>query len=218
MPEWIGPVASAIFQALETTLWMSLLSVTGSVVLGYILGTLQTIPNKWLVLPIRAYVEFWRALPTVVTLFFIFFLLPTVGMGLPAFTVAVIGLILWGSANVAEVVRGAVQSVPTGQTQAAKALGFGWVRRMAYVIAPQATKRTLPPLVALIVIIIQSTTLASVIGTVEVLETAQRSIERLTFATGDLIAIPILGAVLILFFVICFPITLLGRWLERKLI
>lgn len=218
MPEWIGPVASAIFQALETTLWMSLLSVTGSVVLGYILGTLQTIPNKWLVLPIRAYVKFWRALPTVVTLFFIFFLLPTVGMGLPAFTVAVIGLILWGSANVAEVVRGAVQSVPTGQTQAAKALGFGWVRRMAYVIAPQATKRTLPPLVALIVIIIQSTTLASVIGTVEVLETAQRSIERLTFATGDLIAIPILGAVLILFFVICFPITLLGRWLERKLI
>lgn len=217
MPSWVTDITPSMLNALGTTLWLSFLSVVGSVILGYILGTLQTLPSKGLVLPIRFYVEFWRALPSVVTLFFVFFLLPTLGFRLPPLAAAAVGLTLWGSANIAEVVRGAVQSVARGQGEAAKALGLGWVRSMTYVIAPQAAKRTLPPLVALIVILIQSSTLAATLGTEEVLNTAQRAIERLTFTEGDSNAIPILGSVLVLFFMICFPITVLGRWLEKRL-
>jgi polar amino acid transport system permease protein len=96
---------------------------------------------------VRAYVEVWRGLPIIITLFFIFFVLPLIGLEVDTFVAAAVGLTLWGSANVAEVVRGAVQSVPRGQSEAAAALGFPWPRRMRFVILPQATRRALPPLV-----------------------------------------------------------------------
>ena len=96
-------------------------------------------------------------------------------------TAGAIALILWGSAQVAETTRGAVASIPREQHEAASALGFGWVGRHAFVIMPQALRRLLPPLVSLLVNIIQNTTIVQVIGAPEILETAERQVERLTF-------------------------------------
>jgi polar amino acid transport system permease protein len=156
-------------------------------------------------------------LPIIITLFFIFFVLPILGLDVDTFVAAAVGLTLWGSANVAEVVRGAVQSVPRGQSEAAAALGFPWQRRMRHVILPQATRRALPPLVGLVVNLTQQTSLAAVIGLLDILEASQRSIERLTLAGGETHAVPILGAVLVVFFVLCLPLTMLSRRLERVL-
>ena len=217
MPAWVPPVATYLAGGLRTTALLALVSVAASLVVGVLLGTLLTLPSRVLNVVLRGYVEIWRGLPIIVILFFIFFVLPIIGLRVDTFVAAAAGLSLWGSANMAEVVRGAVQSVPRGQFEAAAALGFSWPGRMRQVILPQAARRALPPLVGLVVNLIQQTSLAAVIGLLDILEASQRSIERLTLTGGGGHAVPILGAVLAVFFVVCLPLTMLSRWLERRL-
>ena len=220
LPDWIEPVARYMLEeGLANTLKVSAISLVGSAVIGILLGTLLTIrflPSRAL---IRLYIEVWRGLPILVTIFIIFFALPAVSAQLrfDPLTAAAIGLILWGSAQVAEATRGAVQSIPREQHEAASALGFGWVGRHIFVILPQALRRLLPPMVGLLVNIIQNTTIAQVIGAPELLETAERQVERLTFE-GEQHAIEVYGAVMVVFFVISFPLTRLAAYLERRLV
>jgi polar amino acid transport system permease protein len=220
MPDWVSPVAhQMLHDGLRTTLEIAAIAVSVSVVVGVTLGTLLTI--RWL--PSRAllrlYVEVWRGLPILVTIFLILFALPgLIGLRVKPFTAASVGLSLWGSAQVAEATRGAVQSIPREQHEAASALGFGWIGRHVFVVLPQATRRLLPPLVSLLVNVIQNTTIAQIIGVAEVLETGNRSVERLEFTTGNSHAFEIFGAVLVVFFLISFPLTRLAAFLERRLI
>ena len=223
LPDWVEPVFDYIIgTGLPETLKMSAISVSGSVAIGLVLGTIYTIhfaPARTL---IRAYIEVWRGLPIIVTIFLMLFVLPDV-LNIPTaqwspFEAAVTGLILWGSAQVAEATRGAVQSIPREQHEAAAGLGFGWVGRHVYVIVPQATRRLLPPLVSLLVNVIQNTTVAAIIGVAETLETANRSVERLQLTPpGDPHAFAIYGGVMVIFFVISFPLTRLAGYLEKRL-
>lgn len=219
LPDWIEPVARYMLEeGLANTLKLSAIALVGSALIGITLGTLLTIrflPTRAL---IRLYIEVWRGLPILVTIFIIFFALPALSASFrfDALTAGAIGLILWGSAQVAEATRGAVGSIPREQHEAASALGFGWVGRHAFVILPQALRRLLPPMVGLLVNIIQNTTIVQVIGAPELLETAERQVERLTFE-GEVRAIEIYGAVMVVFFVISFPLTRLAAYLERRL-
>ncbi|MGW7669270.1 amino acid ABC transporter permease [Streptomyces sp. NPDC054775] len=217
MPAWVGPVADYLAGGLRETALLALVSIAASLLVGILLGALLTLPSKPVRAVVRAYVEIWRGLPIIIILFLIFFVLPIIGVRVNTFIAAAIGLSLWGSANVAEVVRGAVQSVPRGQAEAAAALGFSWTGRMRHVLLPQAARRALPPLIGLVVNLTQQTSLAAVIGLVDILEASQRSIERLTLSGGSTHAVPILGAVLAVFFVICLPLTMVSRWYERRL-
>jgi polar amino acid transport system permease protein len=224
LPEWVNPVADYMFHVgLKGTLRIAAVSVVASAVIGIVFGTLLTIqflPSRAL---IRLYIEVWRGLPIIVTVFIIFFVSPVIGsqFEFDPFTSATIGLSLWGSAQIAEATRGAVESIPREQHEAAAALGFGWLGRHVFVILPQASRRLLPPLVTLLAGIIQNTTLAQVIGATEILASAQQNIERLgspITGTGESHAFAILGAVMVLFFLISFPLTRLAALLERRLV
>jgi polar amino acid transport system permease protein len=225
LPDWVEPTVRYMAEeGLKGTLRIAAAALVGSAVIGILLGTVLTIdfpPTRWL---IRLYIEVWRGLPILVTLFIIYFALPSVSPRLrfDPFTAASIGLILWGSAQVAEATRGAVQSIPREQHEASAALGFGWVGRHAYVILPQALRRLLPPLVSLLVNILQNTTIAQVIGAAELLGTGQRSVERLTspppIGPGEVHAFEIYAGVMVVFFSISFPLTRLAAYLERRLV
>jgi polar amino acid transport system permease protein len=225
LPDWVRPVADYMLEVgLEGTLRIAAISLVASAVIGIVLGTLLTIdflPSRAL---IRFYIEVWRGLPIIVTIFIVFFVFPIIGQQFEfdAFTSATIGLSLWGSAQIAEATRGAVQSIPREQHEAAAALGFGWVGRHAFVIVPQAFRRLLPPLVSLLVGIIQNTTLAQVIGAAELLESAERSVERLAApppaGIGEIHALEIYAAVMVVFFLLSFPLTRLAAYLERRLV
>ena len=173
---------------------------------------------------IRLYIEVFRGLPILVTVFIVFFGLPAVShtFEFSALNAAAIALVLWGSAQVAEATRGAVQSIPREQHEAAAALGFNWAERHAYVILPQALRRLLPPFVSLLVNIIQNTTLAGVIGGLEILQAGERQSERITavppIGLGQIHAFEIFAGVAALFFVISFPLTRLAAYLERRLV
>jgi polar amino acid transport system permease protein len=224
-PIWVEPTARYMFEeGLPTTLRIAAVSVVASAVIGIVLGTLMTIrflPSGSL---IRLYVEVWRGLPIIVTIFIVFFVFPKLATQLEFDPVpaAIVALSLWGSAQVAEATRGAVQSIPREQHQAAAALGFGWVGRHAFVILPQAFRRLLPPLVSLLVGIIQNTTLAQVIGAPELLDTGKRQVERITspppVGLGEIHAVEIYGAVAVVFFLISFPLTRLAGYLERRMV
>jgi His/Glu/Gln/Arg/opine family amino acid ABC transporter permease subunit len=224
-PIWVEPTARDMLEVgLRGTLRIAAFSVVASALIGMVLGTLLTIrflPSRAL---IRLYVEVWRGLPIIVTIFIVFFVFPVAGaqFEFDPFTSATIGLSLWGSAQVAEATRGAVESIPREQHEAAAALGFGWVGRHAFVILPQAFRRLLPPLVSLLVGIIQNTTLATVIGATELLDTGKRQVERITApppaGIGEIHAIEIYGAVAVVFFIISFPLTRLAAYLERRMV
>jgi polar amino acid transport system permease protein len=209
---------------LPGTLRIAAFALVASTIVGIVLGTLLTIrflPTRAL---IRLYIEVWRGLPIIVTIFIVFFVFPVIGsqFEFDPFTSATIGLSLWGSAQIAEATRGAVQSIPREQHEAAAALGFGWVGRHTFVILPQAGRRLIPPLVSLLVGIIQNTTLAQVIGATELLDTGKRSVERITApppaGLGEIHAIEIYGAIAVVFFLISFPLTRLAAYLERRLV
>lgn len=224
-PSWVEPTAQQLWEVgLRTTLRIAAFSVVASTLVGILLGTLLTIrflPSRTL---IRFYVEVWRGLPIIVTIFIVFFLFPVIGdqFEFDAVTSSIIGLSLWGSAQVAEATRGAVQSIPREQHEAAAALGFGWVGRHAFVILPQAFRRLIPPLVTLLVGIIQNTTLGAVIGAPELLDTGKQQVERITSpppaGIAEIHAIEIYGAIAAVFFLISFPLTRLAAYLERRLV
>jgi polar amino acid transport system permease protein len=223
--EWAEPVVDyIIFDGLPGTLRVSAAAVVGSALIGVTFGTLLTIKFLPLQSLIRLYIEVFRGLPILVTVFIVYFGLPSVSPGLEfgALTATSIALILWGSAQVAEATRGAVQSIPHEQHEAAAALGFGWVGRHGYVILPQALRRLLPPFVSLLVNIIQNSTLAQVIGGLEMLEAAERQNERITaippIGLGEIKAFQIFGFVMVLFFLISFPLTRLAARLEKRLV
>jgi His/Glu/Gln/Arg/opine family amino acid ABC transporter permease subunit len=225
LPDWAEPVARYIITVgLPATLRVSAASVLGSTVIGIVLGTLLTIkwaPSRAL---IRLYIEVFRGLPILVTIFIVWFGLPAISQALTfgQLTAASIALVLWGSAQVAEATRGAVQSIPREQHEAASALGFGWVGAHGFVILPQALRRLLPPLVGLLVNIIQNSTLAQAIGGIEILQAAKSQSERLTFfppaGIGEIHAFEIFTGVMVLFFLISFPLTRLAAVLEKRLV
>jgi His/Glu/Gln/Arg/opine family amino acid ABC transporter permease subunit len=224
-PDWAEPVARYVLTVgLRATLQVSAAAVVGATVIGIVLGTLLTIdwvPSRML---IRGYIEIFRGLPILVTVFIVYFglpaLTPTLKFG--PLTATTIALILWGSAQVAEATRGAVQSIPREQHEAASALGFGWVGRHRSVILPQALRRLLPPLVGLIVNIIQNSTLAAAIGGIELLQAAKSQSERLTFfppaGIGEIHAFEIFAGLMVIFFLISFPLTRLAAMLEKRLV
>ena len=209
MPDWVEPVARFILEeGLPGTLYVSAIAVVGSAVIGIVLGTLLTIDFAPLKAAIRLYIEVWRGLPILVTVFIVYFGLPALSPSLEfgPLSAAAIALVVWGSAQVAEATRGAVQSIPREQHEAAAALGFGWLGRHRSVILPQALRRLLPPFVGLLVNIIQNSTLASVIGGMELLQAAKSQSERLTFfppaGIGEIHAFEIFLGVAVVFFLI----------------
>jgi polar amino acid transport system permease protein len=225
MPDWVGPVADYMAsEGLKNTALIAFFAVLFSTLVGILLGTLLTIRFLPLQALIRAYIEVWRGLPILVTVFLVYYALPTAPVFHHRFGVikgAIIGLALWGSAQVAEATRGAVQSIPREQHEAAAALGFRWIGRHRSVILPQALRRLLPPLVSLLANVIQNTTIASLIGVTELLASGSRQIERLQLDPtqgGNAHQFAIYGAILAAFFCISFPLTRLAIFLERRLI
>jgi polar amino acid transport system permease protein len=223
LPDWVEPVVRYMAtEGLKGTGTIAAESVAASAVIGVLLGTLMTLDSKPLKAGIRLYIELWRGLPLIVTIFVIFFVLPEVEIRLSAIQAAAAGLSLWGSAQVAEATRGAVQSIPREQHEAASALGFGWVGRHVFVIVPQALRRLLPPMVSLLVNVIQNSTLAGLIGAVELLFAAKIQVERIAgpppAGLAEVHAVEIYGGLMIVFFAISFPLTRLAAYLEKRLV
>jgi polar amino acid transport system permease protein len=195
--------ASTLELSLTVMLIGSLLGVTG--------GLLRVVPLSGMQRAVAAAVDAVRAVPLLLQMFFIFFGLPALGVELPVFLSAVLAMTLWMGANTTEVLRGAIESIPPGQREAAWSSGLGYWATMRHVILPQALRRMIPPFVGLCTILIKDSSLAAIIGVFELTRAVQESIER-TFRSFELYLVAA-----IIYFVICAPLTFLSRRLEARL-
>ena len=144
-------------------------------------------------------------------LFLVFFGLPLLGIDVQPWLAAGVGLTLSSSAYLAEIWRGCVEAVPRGQWDAAAALGLHRVGQLRLVILPQALRIAVPPTVGFSVQLVKSTALTSIIGFDELLQTSN-VINNATFAPFTTY-----GMVALIYFALCFPLTMFARWLEQRL-
>jgi len=214
---WIGPVASHMLSGLYVTLWVSLLTTVVATVIGVFVGALSASTTPWVKVLVRLYIDIFRGVPSLITLLFVFFALPQIGISTGPITASVVGLALWGGANIAETARGALKSISSRQTEAARALGMSKVDALVFAVMPQAIRRFLPPYIGQLTVLIQASALTSVVGVTDLLGSARQMIERLAYVSSDAHAVEIYCGVLLVFFVICYPLTLLSDYLERRL-
>lgn len=201
---------------LWVALRISLIAVGISVPLGIILGILMTSKYKLIKAVLRIYLEFIRIMPQMVLLFLIFFgSTRAFGLDISGEAASIIVFSLWGTAEMSDLVRGAIISIPKHQYESSEALALSPVQTYIYVIIPQTIRRLIPISINLITRMIKTTTLILMIGVVEVLKVAQQIIEANRMSSPNA-AFGIYLTVFVMYFLACWPISLLAKYLERK--
>lgn len=196
------------------TVQMCILAIPFATVLGILLGMVKNSRFRWASRAVAAYIWLLRAIPLLLLLFFVYFAVPEITGGrIPAFPAAVASLTLHGAAYIAEIVYGSVRSVPLGQWAAARSLGLRFRHIIAHVVGPQTLRVALPPTISTYTIMVKESSLAAVIGHVDILGAAlamRESQIRLEFG------VMVLALAAILYFILCFGLSSLGRAIEQR--
>ena len=201
---------------LWVALRISLISVVISIPLGILLGIVMTWKNPVTKAVTRVYLEIVRIMPQMVLLFLVFFGTTRMfGWNLSAEFASVIVFTFWGTAEMADLVRGSLLSVPKIQYESSEALGLDQRQTYQYVIIPQIIRRMIPLSINLITRMIKTTSLVMMIGIVEVLKVGQQIIEA-NRKTAPNAAFAIFATVLLLYFIACWPISCLSKYLEKR--
>lgn len=205
-----------LLKGLSVTLRVSLLSVTLSVFFGLIFGWIMTKESPIIKILSKIYLEFMRLMPQLVLLFIVYFgMARALGIHISGFNAAIIVFTMWGTAEMGDLVRGAISSIPKHQYEAAASIGLTRLQTMGYVVLPQALRRLIPQAMNLVTRMIKTTSLIALIGVVEVIKTGQQIVEavRLEFASA---ALWIYLVILILYFLVCYPLSKWAGHLEKK--
>ena len=197
--------------ALRWTVALSLIAFIGGGLVGGLLLTLRLRFGARMQRAIALYVQLFQGTPLLMQLFLAYFGLALLGLEVSAWTAAALALTLYTSAYLVEIWRGCVEAVPRGQWEAAKSLALSFGEQLRHVILPQAGRLAIAPTVGFLVQVIKGTALASVIGFVE-LTKAGSMISNATYQPFLVYA-----CVALLYFALCFPVSLVAQSLERKL-
>lgn len=205
-----------LLEGLLVALKISFISVVISIILGIILGVLMSFKNKVITAISRVYLEIVRIMPQMVLLFIVYFgVTKAMGINLSAEAASIIVFSFWGTAEMSDLVRGSLISIPTIQYESSEALGLSKYQTYVYVIIPQTIRRLLPLSINLITRMIKTTSLVMMIGIVEVLKVGQQIIEANRKASPNA-AFGIFATVFFLYFLACWPISQLSKYLEKK--
>ena len=205
-----------LLEGLWVTLRISLIAVIISIPLGILFGMFMTLKNPISRAVSRVYLEFIRIMPQLVLLFIAYFgVTRTFGLNLSAEVSAVIVFVLWGTAEMGDLVRGALISIPKHQYDSAAALGMNRIQTFWYVVIPQTMRRLIPLTINLTTRMIKTTSLVVLIGMAEVLKVGKQIIDanRFEYPTA---ALWIYGVIFLLYFLACWPISMLAKKLEKR--
>lgn len=211
-----GKNLARLLGGLWTALRISLLSVAISLPLGVVLGVLMTRKSRIVKGILQLYLHFIRIMPQMVLLFIVYFgSTRAFGWDVSGETASVIVFTLWGTAEMSDLVRGALQSIPKHQYESAEALGMSKTQTSLYIIIPQTIRRLIPLSINLVTRMIKTTSLVLMIGVVEVLKVSQQIIEANRMSSPNA-AFGVYLSVFLLYFFACWPISLLAGRLEKK--
>ncbi|MBQ6028981.1 MAG: amino acid ABC transporter permease [Treponema sp.] len=201
---------------LGVTIWIAAVSVAISIFLGFLFGILLTRKNRALKLLCAAYLEFMRIMPQMVLLFLTYFgLARAFDISISGEAASVIVFSLWGTAEMGDLVRGALQSIPRHQYESGRAIGLTERQIFFYIIIPQTIKRLVPLSMNLITRMIKTTSLVVFVGVIEVVKVGQQIIEanRMKIPTAS---IAVYGIIFLMYFIVCWPLSLAADKLEKR--
>lgn len=202
---------SLLMQGLGNTLFIAAASLFLSFIVGFGFGMLRTMKNKVVKLLTDIYLEAFRIIPLMVWLFSFYFFIPRIfDFQISGEAAAILVFTMWGSAEMGDIVRGAMESLPKGQLDAGLSVGLSKFQLFFYVQFPQAIKRILPGAINLATRMIKTTSLVVLIGVVDVIKRGQQIIERTKEAFW------IYAFLFVLFFIICYPLSLASKRLEKR--
>ncbi len=187
-----------------------------AIVLGFLLGTLVGLcrlsRRPWVHYPAVVYVEFFRGVPLVMVIFWFWFLIPQItGQRLPEYLVALVAFVVFEAAYLGEIVRAGIQSVPRGQIEAATASGLSYSQMMLQVILPQALRNMIPSLVTQFIVLFKDTSLASIIGMMDLTKAAQ------TVAQREIRPFEMYLFIAVVYWIFTFSMSRFSQWLEVKM-
>jgi len=197
--------------AARWTVVLSFIAFAGGGLVGLVIALMRVAearPVRWFAI---GFIRLFQGTPLLLQLFLVFFGGDMIGVPLGAWLSVILGLSLNAGAFLGEIWRGSIQAVPNGQIEAARALGLHYGQRMLRVVAPQALRTAIPPTVGFLVNLIKSTSLAAIIGFVELTRAGQQ-LNNATFRP-----FLIFGLVASVYFVMCWPLTIAASRLERRL-
>lgn len=211
-----GKNFARLLGGLGVALKISLISVAISIPLGIAVGVLMTWKNPICRAVTRCYLEFIRIMPQMVLLFLAYFgTTRALGWNLSGELASIIVFSLWGTAEMGDLVRGALISIPAHQYESAQALGLSGAQTYLYIVLPQTVRRLIPLSINLITRMIKTTSLILMIGVVEVIKVAQQIIEANRMSSPNA-AFGVYLTVFVMYFAACWPISMLARYLEKR--
>lgn len=201
---------------LWTTVEIAAVALILGLLLGVILGILRTFPNRLLRFVLRLYLEFFRIIPTVVLLFLFYYILPRqLGVNLPANQMAMLAFALWTSAEMSDIVRGALISVPKHQRESGMAIGLNRWQLYRYVLIPQAVSLELPATINLVTRVIKTTSVLMLISVMDVINVGQQVVEanNQKYPTG---VFWVYGLIFVMYFAIDYPLSWWAKRMDKK--
>jgi polar amino acid transport system permease protein len=205
---WVS--VPSLMAGLAVTLEVAGLVVVGALVLGLLLGAALAFGPRAVAWPARAVVDVVRGMPILVLIFFVYYVLPAVGIDLGNFAAAVAALTLFSATQVAEITRGAILSVHHGQFEAGRAIGLRFPQVLLWVVGPQAIRRFLPPWLNSVTDAVKGSALVSLVGIVDLMQSVQQVIGR----TYEPMPLYIMGAAI--YFAINYALSQGSRALEAR--
>ncbi|WP_181281765.1 amino acid ABC transporter permease [Bifidobacterium rousetti] len=213
---FVGDNLARLLSGLGTSVTVAGLALLAGIPLGVVLGALRTLKNPVLRAVLRLYLEFFRIVPTLVLLFLSYYILPReLGVQVDGVTVAVVAFGLWVSAEISDIVRGALISVSEHQVDAGRALGMSGLQLMWYVRIPQSVNLMIPAVINLAARVIMTTSLLLLISVIDVVTVGQQIMEANRMTHPDA-AFWVYGFIFFLYFIICWPLAMIAKALEKR--
>lgn len=211
----MGTNTLRLLGGLWVTVWIALVSVVFSIILGFFFGILMTVKNRAVKIICRIYLEFMRIMPQMVLLFLAYYGLTRMfNISLSGEAASILVFTLWGTAEMGDLVRGALESVPKHQYESGRAIGLTERQIFFYIIFPQTLRSLIPLSMNLITRMIKTTSLVVFVGVIEVVKIGQQIIEanRLTIPTAS---IAVYFVIFMMYFFVCWILSLAARAVEK---
>ena len=217
MQTWIDALSwlnfGFLLKGLAVTLYISLVSIVLSFILGSVLGIIRYSKIKFISAAVGFVIDLVRNLPLLLIIFFTYFGMPKIGYRPSAITSAIIAMTIFESSMLAEIVRSGIQSVSEGQMEGARSTGMSFVQALWYIILPQAYRHMIPTIIGQFVSLIKDTSLATIIVVPELMQHAQ-----VIYGQNANYIVPMFAALTLLYFIICFTLSMAGSYLHKHMV
>lgn len=200
-----------LFGGLGITLLVSVVSIIGSFIFGAILGIIRYVKIKYVSAIVGFLIDIIRNLPLILILFFTYFGLPNLGVKPEIIPAAILAMTIFESAMLSEIVRSGIQAVDGGQMEGARANGLTYWQGLWHIVLPQALVKMIPALVSQFISLVKDTSLATIILLPEMLFRSQ-----IIYGQNTNYIVPMFVAIAVLYFIVCYALSVLARYLERR--